>query len=43
MLDMPEVFKTQVRAILRASTRRNVSILLPNDFRPERVFLRRRN
>jgi phosphotransferase system enzyme I (PtsI) len=29
MLDMPEVFKTQVRAILRASTRRNVSILLP--------------
>lgn len=29
MLEMPEVFKTQVKAILRASTRRNVSILLP--------------
>ena len=29
MLDMPDVFRTQVRAILRASTRRNVSILLP--------------
>jgi len=29
MLDMPEIFKTQIRAILRASTRRNASILLP--------------
>jgi phosphoenolpyruvate-protein phosphotransferase (PTS system enzyme I) len=29
MLEMPEVFKSQVRAILRASTRRNVSLLLP--------------
>ena len=29
MLEMPEVFKTQIRAILRASTRRNISILLP--------------
>lgn len=29
MLEMPDVFKTQIRAILRASTRRNLSILLP--------------
>ncbi len=29
MLEMPEVFKAQVRAILRSSTRRNTSILLP--------------
>jgi phosphotransferase system enzyme I (PtsI) len=29
MLEMPRVFKTQIRAILRASTRRNLSILLP--------------
>jgi len=29
MLEMPDVFKAQVRAILRASSRRNVSILLP--------------
>ena len=29
MLDMPDVFKTQIRALLRASTRRNLSILLP--------------
>ncbi len=29
MLEAPAVFKTQIRAILRASTRRNLSILLP--------------
>ncbi len=28
-LDMPELFKTQLRAILRASTRNNVDILFP--------------
>ena len=29
MLGMPEVFKTQIRAMLRASTRRNLQIMLP--------------
>jgi len=29
MLDMPDVFKAQIRAILRASTRRNLKILVP--------------
>ncbi len=29
MLDMPQIFKTQIRAILRASTLKNVKILLP--------------
>ncbi|UCE24007.1 MAG: phosphoenolpyruvate--protein phosphotransferase [Candidatus Zixiibacteriota bacterium] len=29
MLDMNQIFKTQVRAILRASTRKNIKILLP--------------
>lgn len=28
-LDMPEIFKTQARAILRASTNRNLKIMLP--------------
>lgn len=29
MLDMPDVFKAQIRAILRASTRKNLKILIP--------------
>lgn len=29
MLEMPDTFKTQVRAMLRASTRRNIRLLLP--------------
>ncbi|MFZ1684214.1 MAG: phosphoenolpyruvate--protein phosphotransferase [Candidatus Zixiibacteriota bacterium] len=29
MLEMPEVFKDQIRAILRASTRKNIRIMLP--------------
>jgi phosphotransferase system enzyme I (PtsI) len=29
MLGMPEVFKTQIRAMLRASTRKNLQIMLP--------------
>ena len=29
MLDMPDVFKTQVRAVLRASVRKNILLLLP--------------
>ncbi|MEW5796906.1 MAG: phosphoenolpyruvate--protein phosphotransferase [Candidatus Zixiibacteriota bacterium] len=44
MLDLPEVFKTQVRAILRASVRRNVCILLPmisdlSEFRKARKLI----
>ncbi len=29
MLEMPEIFKTQIRAMLRASTRKNIKIMLP--------------
>ncbi|MCD6249871.1 MAG: phosphoenolpyruvate--protein phosphotransferase [candidate division Zixibacteria bacterium] len=44
MLELSSIFKTQVRAILRASTRRNVSILLPmisdmSEFRKARKLI----